>query len=82
MTTNSRVPEMGDGMQVVYERKDSYDINSGPFGYVKVGFRWKDEITWFDVHGSYFDNKMFTEREAFVKELVRRWNKEAVHDAE
>ena len=64
----------GNEMQVVYERKDSYDISSGPFGYVKVGFRYKDEITWMDVCGSYFDNKSFADREAFVKELVSRWN--------
>lgn len=61
-------------MQVVYERKDSYDINSGPFGYVKVGFRYEDEITWMAVCGSYLDNKKFGAQEEFVKELVDRWN--------
>lgn len=65
---------MSDLMKVVYERKDSYDIQSGPFGYVKVGFLWRDEVTWFDLCGSYYNNEKFAEREKFVKELVRRWN--------
>ena len=65
----------GQEAQVVYERQDAYDMQSGPHGFERIGFRIGDRVFWVGCAGSGMPSDGVFERDHKLAEtLVQRWN--------
>lgn len=62
--------------KVVYERQDGFDMASGPYGYVRVGFAIGDRVFWTGCAGSSLPAGQFEVDEMMAREIVARWNRE------
>lgn len=60
---------------VVRERQDGYDLQSGPFGYERVGFEIDGRVFWTGLTGSYAPgSETFAADERLAQTIVARWN--------
>jgi hypothetical protein len=73
--------------KVVFERQDSFDMSSGPYGYEKIGFSIGDRVFWVGCCGSGMPQSNWKSDEHLARSIVERWNafdesdkSEASHD--
>lgn len=59
--------------KVVYERQDSFDMKSGPFGYERVGFAIGDRVFWCGCAGSGMPGGTYDDDKALAEQIVARW---------
>ena len=61
--------------KVVYERQDAFDMESGPYGYERVGFCIGDRVFWIGSTGSGLPGGPPYDADKRLAELiVERWN--------
>ena len=60
--------------QVVHERHEGFDPQSGPWGSNRVGFRIGDRVFWTGCAGSHGGGQSYNLDAALAAEIVRRWN--------
>jgi len=60
--------------RVVFERNDAFDMQSGPYGYERVGFAIGDRVFWTGCAGSGMPGGTYEADKALAKQIVERWN--------
>jgi hypothetical protein len=60
--------------RVVRERQDGFDMQSGPYGYQRVGFAIGERVFWTGCVGSGMPEGSYGDDERLAHEVVRRWN--------
>lgn len=65
---------MTEKAEVVYERQDAFDMQSGPYGYERVGFKVGDRVFWTGCVGSHMPGGDFAADKRLAEEIVARWN--------
>lgn len=65
--------------QVVYERDDMFDMQSGPYGYRRVGLRLEDRVIWLGLYCDANTYQDFLKWENIAKEIVAALEKNGEH---
>jgi hypothetical protein len=60
--------------EVVFERQDGFDMQSGPYGYERVGFRIGSRVFWTGCAGSGMPASTYAEDRELAETIVARWN--------
>lgn len=63
-----------DDARIVRERQDAFDMQSGPYGYERVGFAIGARVFWVGCTGSGMPAGSYGQDEALAQEIVMRWN--------
>ena len=66
--------ENGAIARVVYDRQDSFDLHSGPYGYERVGFAIGDRVFWTGCAGSGMPGTSYEADKQLARDIVQRWN--------
>lgn len=61
--------------EVVYERQDAFDMQSGPFGYERVGFKIGVRVFWVGCAGSGLPGGTYEADKALAEAVVERFNR-------
>jgi hypothetical protein len=62
--------------RVVYERQDGFDMQSGPYGYERVGFAIDDRVFWVGCAGSGIPGGSYAADKALAYAVVERFNRQ------
>lgn len=60
--------------RIVYERQDAFDMQSGPYGYERVGFAIDDRVFWVGCAGSGLPGGTYEADKALAELIVARVN--------
>jgi hypothetical protein len=61
--------------RMVYERQDGFDMQSGPYGFERVGFAIGDRVFWTGCAGSGMPGGTYEADKALAETVVERWNR-------
>jgi hypothetical protein len=61
--------------RVVFERNDAFDMQSGPYGYERVGFAVGDRVFWTGCAGSGIPGGTYEADKALAAQIVERFNR-------
>jgi hypothetical protein len=61
--------------RVVFERHDAFDMQSGPYGYERVGFAIGERVFWTGCAGSGMPGGTYEADKALAESVVERWNR-------